>query len=86
MSAPPPGLEKAAAQVTQGLATMYKLCHVMDADSPACGALQEIQRAMAEIEKHIGLHGAPAPQMPPSGGGPFAKAAWEGSQMMHPGP
>lgn len=91
----PPALAKASDAVVQNLATMYKMCHQLEPDSPACQALIEMQRAMAEIEKSIGLpvgmdtpSGEQAPTEAPSpmGGGPFAEAAQSVHQQMAAGP
>lgn len=51
----PPAFAKAADQATQALSTMFKICHQQEPDSPLCDALQNMIKAVAEIESRAGM-------------------------------
>lgn len=57
----PPAFGKAADQVSQGLAQMFKICHQQEPDSPLCDALQNMIKAVAEIEQRAGMPGGSHP-------------------------
>jgi hypothetical protein len=72
----PPAFGKAADQASTALASMFKICHQQEPDSPLCDALQNMIKAVAEIETRAGMPGGgsePAPEdqgMPPEEGMP----------------
>lgn len=51
----PPAFAKAADQASQALAQMFKICHQQEPDSPLCDALQNMIKAVAEIENRAGM-------------------------------
>lgn len=51
----PPAFGKAADQASTALATMFKICHQQEPDSPLCDALQNMIKAVAEIESRAGM-------------------------------
>lgn len=51
----PPAFAKAADQASTALATMFKICHQQEPDSPLCDALQNMIKAVAEIEARAGM-------------------------------
>lgn len=51
----PPAFGKAADQASTALATMFKICHQQEPDSPLCDALQNMIKAVAEIEARAGM-------------------------------
>lgn len=61
----PPAFGKAADQASTALATMFKICHQQEPDSPLCDALQNMIKAVAEIESRAGM-----PQGSPDAEGP----------------
>jgi hypothetical protein len=50
----PPAFGKAADSASTALATMFKICHQQEPDSPLCDALQNMIKAVAEIEARAG--------------------------------
>lgn len=60
----PPAFGKAADQASTALATMFKVCHQMEPDSPLCDALQNMIKAVAEIEQRAGMPGGGAEEPP----------------------
>lgn len=53
---------KQASAVIQALALMYKECHQIEPDGPLCAAIQQIMKAVSEVERHIKMHGPAAPE------------------------
>lgn len=51
----PPAFAKAADAASQALAQMFKICHQQEPDSPLCDALQNMIKAVAEIENRAGM-------------------------------
>lgn len=51
----PPAFGKAADQASTALASMFKICHQQEPDSPLCDALQNMIKAVAEIEQRAGM-------------------------------
>jgi hypothetical protein len=62
----PPAFGKAADQASTALATMFKICHQQEPDSPLCDALQNMIKAVAEIEGRAGM-GPGGEEAPPEG-------------------
>lgn len=50
-------VSKQASAVMQALALMYKECHQVEPDGPLCNAIQQIMKAVSEVERHIKAHG-----------------------------
>lgn len=59
----PPAFAKAADQASTALATMFKICHQQEPNSPLCDALQNMIKAVAEIENRAGM--GPGGEEPP---------------------
>lgn len=55
MSGYPAAFGKSADQASTALATMFKICHQQEPDSPLCDALQNMIKAVAEIEARAGM-------------------------------
>jgi hypothetical protein len=51
----PAAFSKAADSATQALSQMFKICHQQEPDSPLCDALQNMIKAVAEIETRAGM-------------------------------
>jgi len=61
----PPEFTKAADAAEQALGQMFKICHQQEPDSPLCDALQNMMKAVAEIEARAGMGGLETPaEMP----------------------
>lgn len=66
----PPAFAKAADSASQALAQMFKICHQQEPDSPLCDALQNMIKAVAEIENRAGMPAGPEEPMPEDQGAP----------------
>lgn len=55
----PPAFGKAADQASSALASMFKICHQQDPNSPLCDALQNMIKAVAEVESRAGMATGP---------------------------
>lgn len=60
----PPAFAKAADSASTSLAQMFKICHQQEPDSPLCDALQNMIKAVAEIENRAGMPGGGSPEEP----------------------
>lgn len=61
----PPEFTKASDAAEQALGQMFKICHQVEPDSPLCDAIQNMMKAVAEIEARAGMGGLETPAEPP---------------------